>query len=675
MIVHAMKGGWWADSQYEENAPLKAAGWWWHPGPDGCRRKGCEACQAGLRKKWWTPFADKAARLRQVEGDVQIEWTPEAAAAVRATERSLEASRAVDAEIEVPAPEGLDYLPFQRAGIAYALARPGTLIADQMGLGKTIQALGLINAAPTVKRVLIVCPASLRINWQREAEKWLVQKWQIHVVMSAKAPPADAEIIIINPDRLKGKILDALMSRTWDLIVVDECQICKNPRAARTKKILGEPARKGKEAVPGLVDRAARKLFLTGTPILNRPIEIQPVAGALDRRQFGSFFGFAKRYAGAYQSRWGWVFDGASNLAELQDKLRASIMIRRIKSEVLTELPPKRRQIIELDLSGFEHIVGAEQESWARHEQMIADAEARTALAHAEGDDASYEAAVRDLRSATSAAFTEMARVRHETAVAKVPQVIEHVDSLLEGDEEQKVLVFAHHHDVVDALAVHWGAKSVVLTGRNKPEERDAAVQRFQNDPACRVFIGSIQAAGVGLTLTAADLVVFAELDWVPANMSQAEDRCHRIGQRRQVLVQHLVFDGSLDAQMAKTLVAKQTIMDQALDLRAERIKIEAQEPVTPSAQGHGRPREYPKATPEQREAAARGVQQLAGLCDGARKLDGAGFNRVDTRLGHELAMRSQGRPLTDGEVWLAAKMVRRYRRQLSAEIVEVLSG
>jgi len=649
-------------STYEERGIPKQAGFWFHwNNPAKCRGgDSCRLCKAGIGKAWWTPKKECAARL--------VEHADEAAkAALEEHRQKVEESRATDADVDVPAPDGLEYLPFQRAGIAYAIRREAVLIGDEMGLGKTIQALGIVNADSSIKSVLIVVPASLRINWKRECEKWLVRKFSIYVVESNKAVPEDADLVIVNYDRIKGKVLESLEARQWDILIVDECHKVKNPKAQRTKKVLGWWNRAKKEKVPGLVDRAKRKVFLTGTPFLNRPIEIQPVAGALSPRDFGNFFRFAKRYCNAHQTRYGWDFSGASNLEELQERLRASIMVRRLKKDVLTELPSKRRQVVTLARNGAAKAVEAEADAFRRHEEKLAELRAEADLAHAAGDEEGYKAAVGKLKDAAQVAFTEMSRHRHAVAVAKLPQVIEHVDNMLESGIE-KVVVFAHHHDVVDGLMEHFGDAAVRLTGRDSQEQKQAAVDRFQTDPDCKVFVGSIQAAGVGLTLTAASNVVFAELDWVPANVTQAEDRCHRIGQNENVLVQHLVVDGSIDARMAQVLVEKQELADKALDN-------ETRVPAVPSAPKIFRPKKYPEATEEQREACVQGLRILAGMCDGAHELDGVGFNKIDTRMGKELAQRSFSRPLTDGEVWLARRILPKYHRQIGAELVAKIRG
>ena len=167
-----------------------------------------------------------------------------------------------------------------------------------------------------------------------------------------------------------------------------------------------------------------------------------------------------------------------------------------------------------------------------------------------------------------------MSKVRHDTAVAKIEAVIEHLEEVLETQD--KVVVFCHHHDVAHALHDHFGSKAAFVTGEVEPAKRMAQVDRFQHDPTCKLFIGGIQAAGVGLTLTAAQHVVFAELDWVPGNVMQAEDRLHRIGQRGWYLVQHLVFDDSVDSLMAQTIIDKQKVIEAAMDQLVHQIKTPA---------------------------------------------------------------------------------------------------
>jgi SWI/SNF-related matrix-associated actin-dependent regulator 1 of chromatin subfamily A len=357
----------------------------------------------------------------------------------------------------------------------------------------------------------------------------------------------DVDVRITNYEMLRKITLSPV-----DLLIVDEAHYIKNPKAQRTK------------VVAQWATYAKRKLLMTGSPIVNRPIELHSLLTILDPEGW-PFWTYAQRYCAAHKTKWGWDFSGASNLPELQRRLRARIMVRRLKADVLSELPPKIRQLITLSPAGYSAILQAEADMQAGVDADIEKLEMLRDLAEMVGDTEAYDQAVRDLHSRHLVAFEEMSRVRHDTAVAKAPAVAEHVLGLL--DSVDKVVVMAHHHDVVDILTEALAEYGVVsLTGRDNQADRQTSIDRFQDHPEVRVFVGSIQAAGIGITLTAASTVVFAELDWVPGNMSQAEDRCHRIGQTDSVLVQHVVLDGSIDARLAKTLVEKQAVITMAID-------------------------------------------------------------------------------------------------------------
>ena len=415
-----------------------------------------------------------------------------------------------------------------------------------MGLGKTIQAIGIINATPEIRRVLIICPASLKINWKRELEKWLVRPMMVGI---ANGTFPETDIVIINYELL-AKHRAAIDAIQWDLASIDEAHYLKNPKALRTRLVLGRWDKDPQKIVQPI--RARARLFLTGTPLVNKPVELWPLVQATNAAGMGrtGFLNFAKRYCDAKRVRVSstktvWDFTGSSNLPELQERLRSSVMIRRLKQDVLDDLPAKRRQIMVMPVS---------------------DPSLRATL---EAEIKAYDSLEEAPLSERTAAFTALSDLRHRTALAKVPLALDYIREVLESVE--KLVVWAHHRDVVTALRdalADYGAVS--LTGEDSMPDRQAAVDRFQADKSCRVFVGSIQAAGVGLTLTAAQTAVFCELDWVPGNMSQAEDRLHRIGQRGSVLIQHLVLDDSLDARMARIVVEKQAVLDATLDNAVE---------------------------------------------------------------------------------------------------------
>jgi SWI/SNF-related matrix-associated actin-dependent regulator 1 of chromatin subfamily A len=688
IIWHATRKRFEAISHYDERHHCQEANFIWD-------RHGARV--------WYTTDPLKAARLIEYADPgarTMLEKAKESARVER------EKSRATDADLDIPCPTGLKYKPYQKAGVAYAMDRDSALFGDVMGLGKTIQVLGTMNFDRSLRRVLVICPASLKLNWRDEAEKWLMDDWHIDV-MGVKDGPGffptkpvkgldkQRHLVIINYDILK-KYETEIRSVTWDLLVVDEAHKIKNVGAIRSKQIYGwKPTAKHMNAWRQKLSKAKRlgkklpeqpheiapikprkKHFLTGTPISNRPKELFPLVKYLDFETWGDFWTYHKRYCGAVQERFGWNFDGATHLDELQDRLRSTLMIRRLKSEVLKELPPKTRQVIELPTNGAAATVANEKAAWERSKARLTDLALAVELAKASDDPEEYKAAVKALRQGQGAAFTEMSRVRHATALAKLPAVIDHIKIATEEDPDHKVVVFAHHIDVIDALMEEFGSKAVQVSGSVSVEKRHARVKAFQDDPRVQIFVGQTQAAGVGLTLTAASHVIFAELDWVPGTISQAEDRCHRLGQHDNVLVQHIVLEGSLDAVMARRLVDKQEVIDAALDSKHppvdDRIVVlpmpKAERPATENTSRSAIEKEAEKLTAAEILAITTAVQMIAGMCDGAMALDGHGFNKFDARLGKDLATRAS---LSPKQAALAKRLVRKYRGQLPDAVRE----
>ena len=623
-----------AITEYSERAIPKSAGFRWDPS----------------QKVWWTSEIDKAIHL---SASPHCKSAPSLRAelknALQVAEDSLKASRATDAKVDIPSPRGLEYLPFQKAGIKYAMQRPATLIGDEMGLGKTVQVCGLINQTQP-ESVLIICPASLKVNWQRELERWLVNDYTIGIASGKELP--DTQIVIINYDIL-NKYRTILGRRRWDLSVADEAHYIKNPKAKRSKLVVH------------IMQQSGRRVLLTGTPIVNRPAELFNLLQLLDPDRWDNFFKYAQRYCAAYQGQWGWDFSGSSNLGELQNILRRTVMVRRLKEDVLTDLPAKRRQVIPIPLNGYSEQVRKEKDLEDQYADEIAQAQNDMAQADIAEDKKAYQAAVAKLRDLTKVQFTEMSEVRHETALLKVKDVISHVKDLM--DSVDKVVVMAHHHDVIDELEAGLSEfNPVSLTGRDNQTHRQNAVDRFQTDPKCRLFIGSIQASGVGITLTAASTVVFAELDWVAGNLSQAEDRCHRIGQTDSVLVQHIVIDGSIDARMAQTVIAKQKVSDRALDENSEYKLPDLAEPIEPKKSV-----EVPEISPEHIQLIHEGLIHLASYDpDAASIRNNVGFNRVDGQFGHSLAAKAS---LTPKQAFYGRRLIRKYHRQLPNHIKVVL--
>lgn len=562
------KGVFVADSLPEDKTTLERAGFLMHE-PTLCEDKArCKACRAKIGRRHWTTRIEDATRLRSHCNDIALKI-------MRDHLYKLERSRAVDSNIVVPVPPGLEYLPYQKAGISYAVQRKDTLIGDEAGLGKTVEALGFINLTKP-GTVLVVAPATLAFNWKLEAEKWLVDPYEIFVPSTGAEviPQGEKLLVITNYEKLVGRMKNGeeyetdfakSLKRTWDVAIFDECHALKNPQSKRSQAVLGEF---------GLMRRSHRTLFLSGTPIENYPKEIWTLAATICPAKFGDWWAFARRYCGLHKEehdgRTTWVANGSSHLSELQQRLRTTFMVRRLKHDVLKELPPKRRQLVVL----------GENVDWSQHPEFrrwkeIYEREYEAALARIESakTNEEYKKAIKALDAFVGIAFTEMSEFRHKTALAKLPMCLQYLDDLLRSSPDN-IVIFAHHKDVLQKLAQHFGEDAVLLYGDTRMEDRGKAVKLFQEGHK-RIFIGGLRAAGSGITLTRANTAVFVEIDWVPATMSQAEDRLCRIGQKKMVHVIHLVLNNTLDVNMSQKVIAKQNTIDKALDRLPEQLRLQ----------------------------------------------------------------------------------------------------
>jgi SWI/SNF-related matrix-associated actin-dependent regulator 1 of chromatin subfamily A len=446
----------------------------------------------------------------------------------------------------------MELYPYQIEGVAALLSarrvRRGLLLADAPGLGKSAQAIELSNhlAPPSI---LVVCPASLLINWQREFELW--DTWGISLSpITAKGVP-DFPYLVCSYDRL---IRTDLSERTPDVLIVDESHYAKTRTSERSKTIL---------ALCGKVREAGGTVvFMSGTPIENSPIELWHQMVCLGWLPAKSYMEYAKRYCRYHQrtiyikGRPRHVIDvsGADNLPELKSKLAKFGMVRRRKEDVLKDLPPKTYQIIELPRT----------KQWRSTllQSALGDPQVRGQVAYFKN-----LAAVASKTGDRKRLVESIAEARKIDGVEKVPQVISFVEDILES--EKKVVVFCHHREVHEALTNglrKYGAVGI----HGGTTNRQQAVDAFQNDPCVRVFVGQIQAAGTGITLTAASHVVFAEISWVPGQLEQAADRCHRIGQKENVLVQYLVFEDSTDGTVASALIRKQKTLSEMFGANAD---------------------------------------------------------------------------------------------------------
>lgn len=537
---------------------------------------------------WWTKKPEAAAHFLDFAD-------PDAKALLAPVAAHMEGSRATDcAEFDTSlVPRGKRPYGYQKAGVTftlkrYATGRKGVLIADEMGLGKTIQAILVANSLPVGAKILVLCPASVISNWGTEWSRWDTKGRVVSLITDPFQKPG-TDVLVMNYDRFATStgddITTALMTRRWSLIVLDEAAKLKNPASRRSRNILGHYDR-GVRVAPGLIHVCERVLALTGTPVENRVKEFLPLLRGLDAEVARNEAEYLFRFCGAVQRKDGaWDFEGNTRCEQLQDALRSDVMVRRLKHQVFSDMPPKIRTVASLNC-------GTDGEAYRKRERAVVrgidklEAEV-SALLEAKED---FAKAVGSLTS-KHCPFQEVAALRAALALVKAPAVCQYVAELL-ASGNGKLIVFGHHKSILDVLSkCFWGKSTVRIDGSTDPRKRQGIVDAFQTDPRVRLAILSTRAAGIGLNLTAAPTVVFAEADWNPSWMQQAEDRAHRIGQTAEVVnIHYLIVDGTLDAHVIKTAIAKMDVAERVLDtehrLDAKGIEAETRWTDQPGAEG-----------------------------------------------------------------------------------------
>jgi SWI/SNF-related matrix-associated actin-dependent regulator of chromatin subfamily A-like protein 1 len=443
----------------------------------------------------------------------------------------VELSAATDAPLRIPGLGG-ELKPFQRAGIRYLLAQRRAFLADEQGLGKTIEALAAIEADGAYPAV-VVCPASLKLNWLREVERWLPGRGVRVLMGTGRTRLPAAEVTVVNYDILSAR-LEELRALGPRALVVDESHYCKNAAAKRTQAAIRLAT-----AVPldGLV------LALTGTPVMNRPPELIPQLRILGRLgEFGSGAQFGRR------------FRGPDAHLRLHWHLRARCFVRRLKSEVLPQLPAKTRAVVPVELTNEAEYRLAERDvvAWLQSQPL----DLRTL-------DAKVAAALRAERLVRLNALKQLA------ARGKLHGALTWIHDFLSSGE--RLVVFAHHREIQRAVRERFPGALHILGG-DSPSAREAALHAFQSpdDRRNQLLICSLDVAGQGLTLTRSSNVVFLELDWTPAKHDQAEDRCHRIGQQDAVNATYLLAADTIDETIAELLERKRAVIGAVTDGCAE---------------------------------------------------------------------------------------------------------
>ena len=417
-------------------------------------------------------------------------------------------------------------LEHQKEAIQKLVENKKFILADDMGLGKTTSTIIAALEAGS-KKVLIICPATLKINWKREIENYSDKPVYI---AEGKNFSTDADFVIINYDIIKNfhdtkkkgesQILDA----NFDLVVVDEAHYIKNATAQRTKLI------------NDIVKKVDRIWLLTGTPMTSRPIDYFNLLSLIDSPVAKNWMAYAIRYCQGYQFNVGgrkvWNVMGASNLEELRDRT-LGLTLRRLKEDVL-DLPDKIITPVYLRLKSklYEEVMG-DYYNW-------------------------YEGNPEESKSLT-VQFTKLTKIRQIIADEKIAQTIELAENIIE--QNKKVIIFCNFTDSLNKIVEHFGKAAVKVDGSMSKPQRQHSVDSFQESDKIKVFVGNIKAAGVGLTLTAAEAVIMNDLSFLPSDHAQAEDRAYRYGQKNNVLVYYPIFENTIEGIIYDILNNKKQVI------------------------------------------------------------------------------------------------------------------
>lgn len=467
---------------------------------------------------------------------------------------AIAASVSATADIHIPvgkkaAAAGKDFYGYQRAGVQFSRARPKSLNGDTRRLGKMIQAIGLINTYEPgrIKRVLAISPANAKITW---CDRW--EEWGTHPELAVDycegSHNPESPFLVINWD-VVARHESYLRSVPWDVVIGDEVHRLGNPTSQRTIATLGPDC---KSAIPA----SLHWLMLSGNPIGTRPVNLWPMLQFLDPQGLGAnYWRFVARYCDA--DKWnGWDASGASNMEELQYKMRAAFMVRRDKHDVAEELPPLR-ETVKLPKEGLTQLIRAELSAV---QAQLADFE-RLVKVETKEAAAVVEKALGFTEKEAPDTDDTIAYSRQQLTLAALPMMINWIHELRETEE--KIIIFAHHRRIVQELHKAFPGSAFVIGGMSATH-REAERVRFQEDPNCHEFVGNIAACCENLELSAADTVVFCELTWQPWQLDQAEDRVWLVTKTTPIQIYRLVVDGSASAAMADLLELRQDSIERA---------------------------------------------------------------------------------------------------------------
>ena len=440
--------------------------------------------------------------------------------------------------------------PYQQDGIRFGLEHKRIIIGDEPGLGKTLQSIGIVDTANAYP-CLVICPSSLKINWQREFGKFtdksaLVLDNAVRTTWSYLLTMGMHQVAVVNYESLRkyfvwdikgGKhfrlkdVVFCPQIRMFKSIIVDESHRVKDPSAQQT--IFTKGLSVGKEWI----------ILLSGTPVVNRPEDLIAQLSIMNRlSEFGGRAQFMADYCTDPRDK---MAEPAVPLSVLSRQLYETCMIRREKAKVLPQLPDKTRVDLYVEISNAPeyNLAAADLAEYLRQYKECSDWEIR--------------------RKMRMEALVRFMTLRSLATMGKISQAVDFIRTFL--DSGKKLIVFCSLHDIVDELKKAF-PESVTVTGRDNPANKQAAVDAFQNNPAVQLIICSIKAAGVGLTLTAASDVAFVELAWTYADCCQCEDRAHRIGQKDNVTCYYLLGRGTIDHTIYSLIHRKKSIANEIMN-------------------------------------------------------------------------------------------------------------
>lgn len=419
--------------------------------------------------------------------------------------------------------------PFQSEGVAFIESHNGrALIADEMGLGKTIQAIAWMQLHRDLVPAIIVVPASLKLNWQKEIMTWMPDP-SIEILSGTKAWKPTGYIIILNYDILP-KWLPELQALNAKIIIADECHYIKSNSAIRTK------------AFKLLTKQIPYVIGLSGTPIMNRPIEIYNICKIIDRT-FPEYWYYVKQYCAAHYTGFGWDFNGASNTQELHKRLTGSIMIRRLKKDVLPDLPEKQYSFVPMELTNWSEYSKAEDDyiHFVRSQKGIEAAK----------------------RASNAESFTKTEGLKQLAVHGKLKDTITWIKNFLET--EKKLVVITTHHFTVETLMKEFGDRAVYIDGTISPIKKQEAETKFKTHDKIQLLIMNAKIA-IGLNFQIAFNIAFIELPWTPSDVDQCIARLDRIGQLKGVNIYYLLAKGTIEEKLAHMLDSKRSTIDSVMD-------------------------------------------------------------------------------------------------------------